>query len=105
MPLDYAKLAARCAALAPNGVRVRNTAGQCSRGMLDHEDAEQNDTQGFSRLVAQRVLTIPAADLSATAVDETVSLTERDGTTTSYTVRDIRRMEDGLLKRLVLVPT
>lgn len=105
MPLNYAKLVARCAARVPNGVAVRNSAGQCSRGMLDHEDLEQGDTQGFSRLVATRILTLPSADLPSTDVEDAIAVTEQDGTTTNYTVRDIRRMEDGLLKRLVIVPS
>ncbi len=105
MPLDWGRLVARQLARVPHAVDVENTAGETSRGPLDHGEVDAQDERGLSKLMRRITLTIPTADLPTSGVDTTLTVTEADGTTTDYTVRDRRRLEDGLASELVLVPS
>lgn len=105
MPLDWTRLVARQLARAPHAVDVENTAGETSRGPLDHGEADVQDERGLSKLLRRVTLVIPTADLPTSVPDTTLTVTEADGSTVAYTVRDRRRIEDGLTTELVLVPS
>lgn len=89
---------------SPNAVTVRNIHGQCSKGPRRMMDREVSDASGLTRLMPVVVLSLPTAHLSRTALDEVVTVTDTEGTVTTYVVRDKQLIEDGLVTRYVVVP-
>lgn len=70
---------------------------QATRGFLDWQDAPQTDASGEIVLVSQRTLTLRVGSLTGLANDSTLVV---DGT--SYTVHDLRRINDGRELQVVL---
>lgn len=103
MALDVARLVRHCLGRIPNGVTVRAASGACARGALDHADVPHGDGEGFTRLVAQRVVTLATADLVEVGADDEVTVRDAAGVETGYVVRDVRLLEDGLTKALTIV--
>ncbi len=101
--MSWASEVAAMYAESPNAVSVRNIHGQCSKGPRRMMDREVSDATGLTRLQPVVVISLPTAHLSRTVVDEALTVTDAEGTVTTYVVRDKQLIEDGLVTRYVVV--